>query len=66
MDSNIHCFIELEIKMKNVIVKTKQGKTRSFTTKMCNFETSSRYEGLTLKKENEGRSLQELKLKYAR
>ena len=52
--------------MKNVIVKTKLEKTRSFTTKMCNFETSSRYEGLTLKKENEGKSLQELKLKYAR
>ena len=52
--------------MKNVMTQTKLKNTRSFTTKMCNFETSSRYEGLTLKRENEGKSLQELKLKYAR
>lgn len=46
--------------------KTKDQYTRTFTPKMINFETSSRYEGLSLKKENVGKSISELKLKYAR
>ena len=52
--------------MANTIIKTKEQQARIFTPKMSNFETSSRYEGLSLKKENEGKSLKELQLKYAR
>lgn len=40
--------------------------TRVFTPKMSNFEMSSRYEGLSMKKENAGKSINGLKLKYAR
>jgi hypothetical protein len=40
--------------------------TRVFTPKMSNFEMSSRYEGLSMKKENAGKSINDLKLKYAR
>jgi hypothetical protein len=52
--------------MANAIIKTKEQQARVFTPKMSNFEISSRYEGLSLKKENEGKSLKELQLKYAR
>jgi hypothetical protein len=38
---------------------------RVFTPKMSNFEMSSRYEGLSMKKENAGKSINDLKLKYA-
>lgn len=52
--------------MANAILKTKGKQARIFIPKMSNFETSSRYEGLSLKKENEGKSIKELQLKYAR
>jgi|TARA_B110000240_G_C13238898_1_gene342288 hypothetical protein len=52
--------------MADAILKTKEQQARIFIPKMSNFETSSHYEGLSLKKENEGKSLKELKLKYAR
>ena len=52
--------------MANATLKTKDKNTRTFIPKMLNFETSSRYEGLSLKKENVGKSISELKLKYAR
>ena len=52
--------------MANAILKTKEQPARIFVPKMINFETSSRYEGLSLKKENIGKSLKELNLKYAR
>ncbi|MGX9460643.1 hypothetical protein ACWXWU_05290 [Shewanella sp. A14] len=39
---------------------------RIFTPKMSNFEMSSSYEGLSVKKENTGKSINDLKLKYAR
>lgn len=55
-----------EDNMANAILKTKEQQVRIFTPKMSNFETSSRYEGLSLKKENEGKSIKELQLKYAR
>ena len=38
--------------MGNTIVKIKEQPARVFVPKMSNFETSSRYEGLSLKKEN--------------
>ena len=40
--------------------------TQVFTPKMSNFEMSSRYEGLFMKKENSGKSINDLKQKYAR
>ena len=52
--------------MANKTLKVKHQETRTFVPKMSNFETSSRYEGLYLKKENTGKSISDLKLKYAR
>ena len=52
--------------MGNTTVKIKEQPARVFVPKMSNFETSSRYEGLSLKKENIGKSIKELNLKYAR
>lgn len=52
--------------MANASLKPKQQNARTFVPKMSNFEISSRYEGLTLKKENIGKSISELKAKYAR
>lgn len=47
-------------------VKLKDKNTCTFVPKMSNFETSARYEGLYLKKENTGKSINDLKKKYAR
>jgi len=52
--------------MASTTLKAKHQETRTFIPKMSNFETSSRYEGLSLKKENIGKSISDLKLKYAR
>lgn len=52
--------------MANSISKGKHQNTRTFVPKMSNFETSSRYEGLHFKKENAGKSISDLKQKYAR
>lgn len=52
--------------MANTVSKKKIQNTKIFIPKMSNFEISSRYEGLTLKKENLDKSISELKLKYAR
>jgi hypothetical protein len=52
--------------MASDTLKVKQSNIRTFIPKMSNFETSSRYEGLSLKKENIGKSISDLKLKYAR
>lgn len=52
--------------MASTILKVKHQDTRTFIPKMSNFETSSRYEGLYLKKENAGKSISDLKQKHAR
>lgn len=52
--------------MASNTLKGKHQETRTFIPKMSNFETSSRYEGLYLKKENIGKSISDLKQKYAR
>ena len=52
--------------MASNTLKIKHQETRSFIPKMSNFETTSRYEGLDLKKENTGKSISDLKQKYAR
>lgn len=51
--------------MSNTTVKKVQS-TRTFVPKMSNFETSSRYEGLEFKRENLSKSINDLKIKYAR
>jgi hypothetical protein len=52
--------------MANSTTNKTPKNTRIFTPKMSNFEMSSRYEGLSTKKENVGKSINDLKLKYAR
>ncbi|MCI2285458.1 hypothetical protein L3081_21265 [Colwellia sp. MSW7] len=52
--------------MTNNTIKVNHKKIRTFIPKLSNFEISSRYEGLILKKENLGKSINDLKLKYAR
>ncbi|MGP1833645.1 hypothetical protein ACTTBA_11255 [Shewanella frigidimarina] len=52
--------------MANLITEKTTKNTQVFTPKMSNFEMSSRYEGLSMKKENAGKSINDLKLKYAR
>lgn len=44
----------------------KAQNTRTFVPRMSNFETSSRYEGLSFKKEKLSKSISDLKAKYAR
>jgi len=51
--------------MKNTTVKNVKN-ARIFVPKMSNFETSSRYEGLSFKKENLSKSIDFLIEKYAR
>ncbi len=51
--------------MANTPIKNTHN-ARTFVPKMSNFETSSRYEGLTFKKENLSKSINDLKVKYAR
>lgn len=52
--------------MASNALKVKQSNTRTFIPQMRNFKISSQYEGLALKKENTGKSISDLKLKYAR
>ncbi len=52
--------------METIEKETSLPNTSKFIPNMQNFETSSRYEGLVVKKENLGKSIAELKLKYAR
>lgn len=52
--------------MSNTVVKGKAKNSRVFTPKMSNFVVSSSYEGLVFKKENQDKTIRELKLKYAR
>ncbi len=55
-----------EVVMTSLASKTKDKSATTFIPKMVNFETSLRYEGLSVKKENMGKSIYELTLKYAR
>jgi hypothetical protein len=55
-----------ELSMEKIEKETSLPNTPKFIPNMQNFETSSRYEGLVVKKENLGKSIAELKLKYAR
>lgn len=52
--------------MKDVVSKTSNCRKSRFTPNMDNFEVSLSYEGLTLKKRHERKSITELKRKYAR
>tara|TARA_R110002050_G_scaffold110897_1_gene223654 strand:- start:3093 stop:3251 length:159 start_codon:yes stop_codon:yes gene_type:complete len=52
--------------MANSATNKAPKNTQTFTPKMSNFEMSSRYEGLSMKKENAGKSIDDLKLEYAR
>ncbi len=52
--------------MADFISKTSAGNKARFTPNMENFKVSLGYEGLSLKKSSEGKSIAELKRKYAR
>lgn len=52
--------------MATTITKTNNQNKTKFTPNMENFKVSLSYEGLSLKKSSEGKSIDELKRKYAR
>ena len=52
--------------MATTISKTSGRQKLKFTPKMENFKVSLSYEGLSLKTSSEGKSIAELKRKYAR
>ena len=52
--------------MAPTITTSSNNQKSKFTPKMENFKVSLSYEGLSLKKDGEGKSLDELKRKYAR
>ncbi|MFT6529017.1 MAG: hypothetical protein ACJAZB_000655 [Psychrosphaera sp.] len=52
--------------MANTISENSNEHKAKFTPKMDNFKVSLSYEGLSLKKSSEGKSITELKRKYAR
>lgn len=52
--------------MANTISTTSNPNKAKFTPNMDNFKVSLSYEGLSLKKSSEGKSIAELKRKYAR
>jgi hypothetical protein len=52
--------------MATTISKSSNKRKLKFTPKMDNFKVSLSYEGLSLKKSSEGKSIAELKRKYAR
>ena len=52
--------------MAQVQLRPKKTINRKFVSKMKNFETSLRYEGLFVKNENKNKSVVELRQKYAR
>jgi len=51
--------------MTQATLKNNNSNGRKFIPKTVNFETSLRYEGLAVKKEDNGKSVNELKQKYA-
>ncbi|MBE0456732.1 hypothetical protein NDQ71_14400 [Pseudoalteromonas sp. KG3] len=52
--------------MATTISKTSNQRKTKFTPNMDNFKVSLSYEGLSLKKSSEGKTIAELKRKYAR
>jgi len=52
--------------MATTISKTSNQNKTKFTPNIDNFKVSLSYEGLSLKKSSEGKSIDELKRKYAR
>lgn len=52
--------------MANTISENINEHKTKFIPKMDNFKVSLSYEGLSLKKSSEGKSIKELKRKYAR
>lgn len=52
--------------MATTVSKTSNDRKAKFTPKMDNFKVSLSYEGLSLKKGSEGKSIADLKRKYAR
>lgn len=52
--------------MANTVSKNSNSRKARFTPNMDNFEVSLSYEGLTLKKSNERKTIMALKRKYAR
>ena len=52
--------------MATTISKTRNQNKTKFTPNMDNFKVSLSYEGLSLKKSSEGKSIDELKHQYAR
>ncbi|MDO6710197.1 hypothetical protein Q4567_05645 [Aliiglaciecola sp. 2_MG-2023] len=52
--------------MVTTVSKTSNDRKTKFTPNMDNFKVSLSYEGLSLKKSSEGKSISELKRKYAK
>jgi hypothetical protein len=52
--------------MTTTVSKASSEKKAKFTPNMDNFKVSLSYEGLLLKKSSEGKSIADLKRKYAR
>lgn len=52
--------------MANSATKNSNGRKAKFTPNMDNFKVSLSYEGLSLKKDNESKTIADLKRKYAR
>ncbi len=52
--------------MATTVTKSSNEQKTKFTPNMDNFKVSLSYEGLSLKKSNEGKTISDLKRKYAR
>jgi hypothetical protein len=52
--------------MATTVTKASNGLKTKFTPNMDNFKVSLSYEGLSLKKSSEGKTIADLKRKYAR
>lgn len=52
--------------MATTVNKTSNDRKANFTPNMDNFKVSLSYEGLSLKKNSEGKTIADLKRKYAR
>ena len=52
--------------MKQIQLASEKKLNDEFVPKVENFETSLKYEGLGIKKENKNKSIRELQQKYAR
>jgi hypothetical protein len=52
--------------MTNTVAKVETERKTKFTPNMENFKVSLSYEGLSLRKDSEGKTIADLKRKYAR